>query len=197
MTAQHDANRRCLDVPHAGIGDDADIGLRVLRLWAARNPSSEGLPDSSSPSRKTVTATGRVPCTACQARKASKKVISLALVVDRAARHDPLAALGPRRSVGSKGGEVPELERFRGLHVVMSVIKEPAARHRRGRDDGRPRPAGPASRANPPRIRWIGRLAQPAIRRRARVSRAEKAGSVPMLGNAAGFPSAARRPRSK
>jgi len=74
-------------------------------LLACRNGTSEGDPDSSSPSKKMVMRPGRVPWTVFQARQASTKVISWPLSSD-APRARITRPFGVSSIAGSNGGRV-------------------------------------------------------------------------------------------
>ena len=73
--------------------------------YSRRNGSKLSLPDSSSPSKRTVTGQGGPPAHSCQARNASKNVITCPLS-STAPRATTRLPIGPLMITGSNGGLV-------------------------------------------------------------------------------------------
>ena len=141
--AQRGGDRRRVGIPHAGVADQREVGLRGPALFASRNGTKFFDPTSSSPSMTMVTSTGSEPVTDFQARQASTKVISWPLSSCGAARDDDLAPVGMVGHDRLERRAMPEIERIDRLHVVVTVeqhMRPPACRHwpwRRWRDDRR------------------------------------------------------------
>ena len=104
----------------------------------------------------------------------------LALVVDRAARDHPRAALGGQRSSARTAGSATARAARPAARRSGRSRGRAGRRRRPAPDDGRPPSAGPRSRAATPRSRSRGGCSTSHSAAR-RVS-ALRAGSVPMLG---------------
>jgi hypothetical protein len=92
-----------VSMSHMLVSDTTQTSAASSALWSRTNGSRLGLPDSSSPSRNTVTRIGKVPCTSCQARIASSQVMTwpLSSTAPRATMRGPCSA---STMVGSNGG---------------------------------------------------------------------------------------------
>ena len=92
-----------VSMSHMPVSETTQTSARSSSRCASRNGTRLGLPDSSSPSRNTLTLTGGVPWTSCQARSASSQVITwpLSSTAPRATIRGPRSVV---TSVGSNGG---------------------------------------------------------------------------------------------
>jgi len=113
-------DRRCAPIGHAGVANQRHIGLELRSVGLEERhqigPAAFFLPLDQDRDLQRQIALDDFPGAA-----GFDEGEKLSLIVRCTARHDDLAAIGLRLNRGVEGIALPQIERVRGLNVIMAI----------------------------------------------------------------------------
>ena len=118
---KHGGDRRCLDVPHAGVRDHADVRGQSLTIRFKKRVEA-GASRLLFAFENHLDSAGEFAPRLLEGTKGFQESHDLSLVVDRASCHDPGTMFAFDHD-GVEGFVVPQLDGIGRLHVVMSVVE--------------------------------------------------------------------------